>query len=147
MFPALCSMLHAYYKVSATMSDDVVISVENLSKRYRIGAKEEGYKTFREAIIDGFKAPFRNFMRLRNLTKFEDSTSKEQGVQPYCLSRGTRSCSTGAFISMPPAPCSLLLAFTSMLHVPCPRLHAPCPHLTPCPLLPAPCHHRKAMTP
>ena len=35
------------------MSNDVVISVQNLSKRYRIGAKEEGYKTFREAIIDG----------------------------------------------------------------------------------------------
>lgn len=59
------------------MSNDVVISVENLSKRYRIGAKEEGYKTFREALIDGFTAPIRNLKRLRKLTKFEDNPSKE----------------------------------------------------------------------
>ena len=34
-----------------------VIKVENLSKLYRIGAKE-GYKTFRETLIDSAKAPF-----------------------------------------------------------------------------------------
>ena len=50
---------------------DTVISVENLSKRYRIGTKEEGYKTIREAIIDGFTAPIRNLRRLRKLTKFD----------------------------------------------------------------------------
>lgn len=38
------------------MSDNV-IKVENLSKQYRIGAKE-GYKTFRETLIDSAKAPF-----------------------------------------------------------------------------------------
>jgi lipopolysaccharide transport system ATP-binding protein len=36
---------------------ETVIKVENLSKRYRIGAKE-GYKTFRETLIDSAKAPF-----------------------------------------------------------------------------------------
>jgi lipopolysaccharide transport system ATP-binding protein len=36
---------------------DTVIKVENLSKLYRIGAKE-GYKTFRETLIDSAKAPF-----------------------------------------------------------------------------------------
>jgi ABC-type polysaccharide/polyol phosphate transport system ATPase subunit len=36
---------------------DTVIKVENLSKQYRIGAKE-GYKTFRETLIDSAKAPF-----------------------------------------------------------------------------------------
>ena len=61
------------------MSDDVIIRVENLSKRYRIGAKEEGYKTFREAIIDGFTAPIRNLKRLRKLTKFDDAERKAQG--------------------------------------------------------------------
>ena len=34
-----------------------VIKVENLSKQYRIGAKE-GYKTFRETLIDSATAPF-----------------------------------------------------------------------------------------
>ena len=36
---------------------DTIIKVENLSKQYRIGAKE-GYKTFRETLIDSAKAPF-----------------------------------------------------------------------------------------
>jgi lipopolysaccharide transport system ATP-binding protein len=36
---------------------DVVIKVENLSKQYHIGA-HEGYKTFRETIVDAAKAPF-----------------------------------------------------------------------------------------
>ena len=36
---------------------DIVIKVENLSKQYRIGAKE-AYKTFRETLIDAGKAPF-----------------------------------------------------------------------------------------
>lgn len=47
-----------------------IITVENLSKCYRIGAKEQGYKTFREAVLDGFKAPIRNLKQLRGLTKF-----------------------------------------------------------------------------
>ena len=50
-----------------------VIKVENLSKRYRIGAKEVRYKTLREAIIDGVTTPIRNYKRLQRLTKFEDN--------------------------------------------------------------------------
>jgi lipopolysaccharide transport system ATP-binding protein len=37
--------------------DDTVIRISNLSKRYRIGARE-GYKTFRETLVDAAKAPF-----------------------------------------------------------------------------------------
>ena len=36
---------------------ETVIKVENLSKQYRIGAKE-AYRTFRETLIDAAKAPF-----------------------------------------------------------------------------------------
>jgi lipopolysaccharide transport system ATP-binding protein len=50
-----------------------VIRVSNLSKRYRIGVKEQGYKTFREAIVDSITAPIKNFRRLQKLTKFDDS--------------------------------------------------------------------------
>jgi lipopolysaccharide transport system ATP-binding protein len=50
-----------------------IIKVENLSKRYRIGTRENGYKTFREAIIDNFTAPIRNFKRLRKLSHFDDT--------------------------------------------------------------------------
>jgi len=47
------------------MSNDTVIKVENLSKQYRIGAKE-GYKTFRETLVNAAKAPFQQLGRLFN---------------------------------------------------------------------------------
>ena len=49
-----------------------IIKINNLSKCYRIGTKEKGYKTFREVIIDGFSAPFRNLKQLQRLTKFNN---------------------------------------------------------------------------
>lgn len=49
-----------------------IIRVNNLSKRYRIGAAEKGYKTFREVLVDGISAPFRNLGRLRSLTRFKN---------------------------------------------------------------------------
>ena len=45
------------------MPDDVVIKVENLSKQYRIGA-HEGYKTFRETLVDTVKVPFQRLSSL-----------------------------------------------------------------------------------
>ena len=84
------------------MSNDVMISVENLSKRYRIGAKEERYKTLRDAIVDVFKAPIKNFARLRKLTKFDDKPSKE----PNPKFRAPRSL-VDASGSRPHAPFSM----------------------------------------
>ncbi|MDP2766964.1 MAG: ATP-binding cassette domain-containing protein, partial [Candidatus Methanoperedens sp.] len=52
-----------------------IIKVKNLSKRYRIGAKEQGYKTFREALVDGITAPVRNLAKLRRLTEFKNNPS------------------------------------------------------------------------
>jgi lipopolysaccharide transport system ATP-binding protein len=46
---------------------DTIIKIENLSKRYRIGAKE-GYKTFRETIVDAARAPVGKLSRLFNRT-------------------------------------------------------------------------------
>ena len=48
-----CPRLHAYYKESFNMSDDVVIKVENLFKQYRIGGAKKGYKTFKDSILMG----------------------------------------------------------------------------------------------
>jgi lipopolysaccharide transport system ATP-binding protein len=56
-----------------------IITVDNLSKLYRIGAREKGYKTFREAIIDFVSAPVRNFKRIRNITHFEESIFHHSG--------------------------------------------------------------------
>ena len=44
---------------------DTVIKVENLSKQYRIGARE-GYKTFRETLVDAAKAPIQPVQKLFN---------------------------------------------------------------------------------
>ena len=38
--------------------NDTVILVENLGKRYRIGASPERYKTLRDTLVSGVKAPF-----------------------------------------------------------------------------------------
>jgi lipopolysaccharide transport system ATP-binding protein len=52
-----------------------IIEAKELSKLYRIGKKEQGYRTFREAIIEGLKAPFHNFRRLRDLTRFNGEST------------------------------------------------------------------------
>ncbi len=44
---------------------DTVIKVENLSKQYSIGARE-GYKTFRETLVDAAKAPLQDISKLLN---------------------------------------------------------------------------------
>ena len=59
-----------------------IITVENLSKRYRIGEREREYKTFREAIIDVFAGPVRNLKRLRELTNFDDPETYPSNMNP-----------------------------------------------------------------
>lgn len=56
-----------------------IIKVNNLSKRYRIGAKER-YLTFRDAIVDGISAPLRNLAKLRKLTEFKASDDEEDVI-------------------------------------------------------------------
>lgn len=56
---------------------DPIIKISNLSKRYRIGAAEKGYKTFREAIMEGISTPIRNLTRLRSLTKFKEGDEED----------------------------------------------------------------------
>jgi homopolymeric O-antigen transport system ATP-binding protein len=48
------------------------IQVEGLSKQYVIGAREAGYKTFREALVSGFAAPFRRFAKLSGHVSAEE---------------------------------------------------------------------------
>ncbi len=57
-----------------------IITVKNLSKLYRIGLKEQGHKTFREAIVDNFMAPINNFKRLRKLTNFKDEEAQNDDI-------------------------------------------------------------------
>jgi len=53
-----------------------VIQVQNLSKRYRIGLKEQRYDTFAQQLLATIKAPIQNFRQLRSMSKFgEDDES------------------------------------------------------------------------
>lgn len=56
-----------------------IITIRDLSKRYRIGMKNAGYRTLRESIMDGVKAPFKNLRNLRKLTKFDDTSNNTNG--------------------------------------------------------------------
>ena len=53
--------------------DDIAIRVEDLSKRYRIGVREQIHDTFTGAITSWVKSPLANYKRLRKLTTFDDS--------------------------------------------------------------------------
>ena len=61
---------------------DVVIKVENLSKQYRIGSKQ-GYRTFRETLVDAAKSPFQRVLNLLN----KNSKLKTQNSDRSTLSR------------------------------------------------------------
>lgn len=53
-------------------TSDTALRVENLSKIYRIGLKNEIHDTMGSAIIDAIKSPIRNFRKFRSLYVFND---------------------------------------------------------------------------
>lgn len=59
------------------MMNRPMIKVEGISKRYRIGATEAPYRTFRESLMSGLAAPVRNLVNLRSLTNFRDGDEKD----------------------------------------------------------------------
>lgn len=54
-----------------------VITVEKLSKRYRIGLKEEMHDSMAAAITSLLKSPFRSFKKLKSLTSFEEGDAED----------------------------------------------------------------------
>lgn len=59
---------------------NIAIKVENLSKRYRIGLKEELHDTFTGALASFIKSPFANFKNLRKLSKFGENSKAEDDI-------------------------------------------------------------------
>jgi lipopolysaccharide transport system ATP-binding protein len=53
-------------------SKDLAIKVENISKRYRIGMKEEMRDSFGGVLLDFIKSPVKNYRKYRSLYKFDD---------------------------------------------------------------------------
>jgi len=56
---------------------ETAIKVDGLSKRYRIGLKEEIHDTFVGAAISFIRSPLKNLKRLRALSTFEDGEEAE----------------------------------------------------------------------
>jgi lipopolysaccharide transport system ATP-binding protein len=54
-----------------------IITVNNISKLYRLGMAEKAHRTFREAVMNTVTAPVRNFLRLRNLTYFKGKDEQD----------------------------------------------------------------------
>ncbi|MFH1932391.1 MAG: ABC transporter ATP-binding protein [Pseudomonadota bacterium] len=53
-------------------SKDIVIKVENISKCYRIGLKENMNEDFARTIFDFMRSPLKNYRKYRSLYKFDD---------------------------------------------------------------------------
>jgi len=53
-------------------NSDLAIKVENISKCYRIGMKEQMHDTFGRTILDFLKSPLKNYRKYRSLYKFDD---------------------------------------------------------------------------
>jgi lipopolysaccharide transport system ATP-binding protein len=62
------------------MKAPVVIDAENLSKRYRIGLKDEMHDSVVREMLDLLASPIKNFRRLRNLYSFSDSAEHERDI-------------------------------------------------------------------
>ena len=67
---------------------DIAIKVENLSKRYRIGLKDQMQDTFVGEIKSWLKAPFTSFKQLQKLTKFDDTDRQVYPVESKSHSTG-----------------------------------------------------------
>ncbi len=53
-------------------SEKNVITVEGLTKHYRIGLKEEMHDSFLSATLNFFKSPLKNYRKYRSLYRFDD---------------------------------------------------------------------------
>lgn len=58
-----------------------IIQTRNISKIYRIGAREQSNKTFRETLADTIKSPYNNLKDLWKLTKFKPE-ERESAITP-----------------------------------------------------------------
>ena len=53
-------------------SNDIAIKVENISKIYRIGLKEEMHDSFAGTVLEFLRSPLRNYRKYRSLYRFDD---------------------------------------------------------------------------
>jgi lipopolysaccharide transport system ATP-binding protein len=66
-------------------SNDIAIKVENISKRYRIGIKDQMHDSFAATIFGLIKSPIDNYRKYRSLYQFDDIESEngqDHNTQP-----------------------------------------------------------------
>ncbi len=56
---------------------DIAIKVNNLSKKYRIGLKEELHDSFVGSVVGWFKSPFSNYKKVRSLSTFSNNSESD----------------------------------------------------------------------
>ncbi|MCD6598378.1 MAG: ABC transporter ATP-binding protein [Bacteroidales bacterium] len=56
-------------------STNIAVKVENISKRYRIGIKDNMHDSIGGALFDFIKSPLKNYKKYRSLYKFDDEIS------------------------------------------------------------------------
>ena len=54
------------------MKEDLAIKIENISKCYRIGLKEQMHDSIAYAVVDFIRSPIRNYRNFRSLYRFDD---------------------------------------------------------------------------
>ena len=64
-------------------SKDIAIKVENISKIYRIGLKENMHDSMGSAIFDFIRSPLKNYRKYRSLYKFDD-INPNSGLKSNC---------------------------------------------------------------
>jgi len=64
------------------MTDSVAIRVDNLSKCYRIGLKDESPDTFGGMLVSWLNSPLKNYRRLRRLTEFDAAERAAKNEEP-----------------------------------------------------------------
>jgi len=63
-----------------TATDKIAIKVDKISKRYRIGMKENVNGNFGSAIFHLMKNPWKNYQRYRSLYKFDESAKNKHDI-------------------------------------------------------------------
>lgn len=79
---------------------NTAIQIKNLSKRYRIGTREEVHDTFVEAVGDWLTRPIKNYRQLRQLTNFENGTDASRGDVIWALKDITFDVEVGEVIGI-----------------------------------------------
>ena len=60
---------------------DIAIKINNISKRYRIGMKEEIHDTFIGRLSSLISSPYRNYKKLKSLTTYDKNKTNEENIK------------------------------------------------------------------